>query len=347
MKKNKIAIIVTALMTSVSWASGYVVIVEGEDTTYKGDYEIESKITYGEWLQISENSCNYTPLNNTVYFDHSFDQDKECSITKERDVITTRTYASGKETVETKKESKTEIEIETIVSKGDHLESNCNNILSFDNKFLNQDGLFKTLNNEIVYCDMTREGGGWTLIAAVANDNQDYWYFSAPIYQGGETGSANERNKDYQNKHWKDLSANNLMITDSIDSKYALYPSVLNGETMGSKHPIQISNSTTYTASKVVGSWWVSSCSDTTNLHMKTQSLDSDTPIDHVNASHSRGFTWMSKNNGSCSWDDTYGGINGSNQNPNSTANFTENGWTPNQFYKNNFSNNALNVFVK
>lgn len=79
---------------------------------------------------------------------------------------------------------------------------------------------------------------------------------------------------------------------------------------------------------------------------MRTFSLDSDTQSDHVNASHSRGFVWMSVNNSVCSWDDTYGGVNKSSNSGSSTVN--NESWISNQFYTKNFApTNAMNVFVR
>jgi hypothetical protein len=113
---------------------------------------------------------------------------------------------------------------------------------------------------------------------------------------------------------------------------------------MSEEIPTSISNSNTYKALKVSGSWWVSSCSNTTDMHMKTASLDSDSDKYHEHAAHSRGFTWMSLNNSGCSWDDTSGGINLYNS---SNQNSKIERWSSNQFYLNNFENKALNVFIK
>lgn len=343
MKKSILGIIIsTAFVTSYS--NDFKIIITADDVEYIQETPISNDVTYTEWQKQSESNCVFSPLESTIYSGKTFTQDKTCDIVETRTKTTTITYKSGKVVSETETESRSDEETIQLSKAGTHLEANCKDILSFDSSFSGQNGLYQA-SDETLYCDMTREGGGWTLIAAIADDDNNYWGFATNLWwDGSTTGAPSNRNADYQSKAWNTLKGDRVLMSDSNDSKFIVYDSVLNNETMSEEIPTSISNSNIYKALKVSGSWWVSSCSNTTDIHMKTSSLDSDSPKDHVHAGHSRGFTWMSISNSGCDWDDSAGGINIYSQgNQNSTVEY----WHSNQFYIKNFANKALNVFVK
>ena len=343
MKKSILGIIISTTFVS-SYSNDFKIIITSDDVEYIQETPISNNVTYTEWKKQSESNCVFSPLESKIYSGKTFTQDKTCDIVEIRTKTTTINYKSGKVVSENELESRSTEETLQLSKTGTHLESSCKDILSFDSSFSGQDGLYQA-SDEPLYCDMTREGGGWTFIAAIADDDNNHWGFSTNIWWDGTTiGTPSNRDSDYQSKAWNTLKGDNLLMSDSNDSKFIIYDTVLNNETMSQKIPTTISNSDTYKALKVSGSWWVSSCSNTTDIHMKTASLDSDSHKDHNYAAHSRGFTWMSLNNSGCSWDDTLGGINTYS---NSIQNSKEERWSKNNFYLNNFENQALNIFVK
>lgn len=82
---------------------------------------------------------------------------------------------------------------------------------------------------------MTTDGGGWTLVAVIANDSNNYWVFNTDVYWNpNDYGVPENRNQDYQSSLWGTLLADDVMIIDSSTSKYAIYSTILSNQTLAS-----------------------------------------------------------------------------------------------------------------
>lgn len=167
--KFKKRILVSAIaVASISSASQFKIIIDGEDFSYIADKPVSSDITYTEWTRTGETNCIFSPLDSNVYSGESFNQDKTCDILESRIATTTVTYKSGKTVTEDKTESRVNPTPETtqITSTGTHLEANCKDIKAFDNSLISNKN-YPLVGGSTAFCDMTTDGGGWTLVDSV------------------------------------------------------------------------------------------------------------------------------------------------------------------------------------
>jgi hypothetical protein len=167
--KFKKRILVSAIaLVSISSANQFKIIIDGEDVSYIADKPVSSDTTYTEWTRTGETNCSFSPLDSNVYSGESFNQDKTCDILESRIATTTVTYKSGKTVTEDKTESRVNPTPETtqITSTGTHLEANCKDIKAFDNSLVSNKN-YPLVGGSTAFCDMTTDGGGWTLVDSV------------------------------------------------------------------------------------------------------------------------------------------------------------------------------------
>lgn len=169
MKKT---ILTTAILTSlVVSATTFNVIITKDQNEYKSD-GFNDVVTYSEWVFTEQKNCetNDTTTPDELYYDRELEKDFFCDDEYKRDIITTRTYHedNSKEVIskvpEYKLEDNESTKTETII--GTHLETKCSTILSNGYSIGNDIYPISPDGNEPfdVFCDMTTDGGGWTLI---------------------------------------------------------------------------------------------------------------------------------------------------------------------------------------
>jgi len=191
MKKNNIAIAI-ALITSASYASNFAIIIE------QSGYEINNRIEqveYTDWSDVgAEHSCTTpAPLTSTVYKDTVFKQTHDCSQNEERTKNTYYLYSESnrKELVSSEQEVRTyTINKENDVA-GTFLAKSCKDILSSSGSTGDKEyKIFPDSTEMTAYCDMTTDGGGWTLVGR------------SRATQNARASSCNGENADYGNFGW-------------------------------------------------------------------------------------------------------------------------------------------------
>lgn len=167
MKKN--ILLISLLITISSTANEYKVFVSPNQTDFKIVKGYTDEISYSNWTTENE-SCHFDLLESEIYFGKSGIQNEICNQNQSRIKTVTRVYSDGSEQIlsETKENRSDTITKSTNSITGTHIEPTCKDAKLFDNTL--EDGSY-TVNykgtNSIVYCNMTIDGGGWTLVDEV------------------------------------------------------------------------------------------------------------------------------------------------------------------------------------
>lgn len=171
MKKKLLTLSISILFLNAN-ASNFNVIIDQESNSYDSGIIVTEE---SGWENVGMKNCEVDKLESNVYFNINFTQKETCTQDMENTIITKKITSDGSETIiDVNKKTKTEITINEIVKQGTHLESSCKNIKSFEATL--PDGEYK-LNSSgypVVYCDMTRNGGGWMRLTNYDfNENPD------------------------------------------------------------------------------------------------------------------------------------------------------------------------------
>lgn len=107
----------------------------------------------------------------------------------------------------------------------------CKAILNADSAKAGVDGYYLTRNGA-VWCDMTTESGGWTLVMVSADDGADTFTFGAAGLLGSETteiGALGEFNSDFKSWAYNRVRFNDLMFAHKPSDTFAVYGGVGDG----------------------------------------------------------------------------------------------------------------------
>lgn len=162
---KKINLITICLLSIPVFASNFVIVISEDNNNYSSGIYTET-VDNPEWTLINT-SCENDKEPSDIYYNQTDTQETICIEEFQRIVTTTKTYEDGRIISSTSTENYNNTLDPTYQTiTGTHTESSCKNIL--DNNYSIGDGIYTIYNskNYEVYCEMTTNGGGWTMAFA-------------------------------------------------------------------------------------------------------------------------------------------------------------------------------------
>lgn len=166
--KIKKSIITLAIIASVSSMASYVTLIKD---TYSIGKSSELTIV-NDWVDVGLEYCQNDKETSDIYYNISFEQKETCNQDQERTIdVYDLKYNGEKTLISSTKETRTNLISENTTTKvGTHLEQTCKGILDNGFSFGNGTYAINQTGTPNVFCDMSRNGGGWM---RVVNYN---WY---------------------------------------------------------------------------------------------------------------------------------------------------------------------------
>ncbi len=167
MKKTILGTMISACCFSAV-AGDFTVLIDKKNSNYV--HATTSKETT-DWVTTST-SCVFNKEANEYYYGVDFQQTETCTDHQERETIVKTIYPDGseKEISRTNESQNKTLPSTTLTKQGTHLEMTCEDILNEGFSIGDNNYVLSQSGNPTVYCDMTRNGGGWMRVV-----NHD-WY---------------------------------------------------------------------------------------------------------------------------------------------------------------------------
>jgi len=203
-------------------------LIENESQSATGTKNFDTgtnETSYSTWVDngIHYGCDTFTPATNTIYSNRIFTQTRDCSQNQNRNETIENIWADGTKTIEsTTVENRILTEIESQSNTGTLIYSSCKEIL--DNNKSIGNGTYNINHNSntiSVYCDMERDGGGWTLVRRIS----DNWYgFSDSLVGTEQLGTyyPDPLHASTFGIVFNNFSYNNLLLTTGDKQKWLI-----------------------------------------------------------------------------------------------------------------------------